>query len=500
MTRQEIPYLGTNGISAVETKLNPFNLCPLTATLNFDLKAPGKLRLTVVGRDADSFDFVHNFTDTTSHYAKVPVLGLYEDFLNTVVLTILSPDDTIRFEERVNIQTASFPDFATINVSKNLYNDNQTHFVLMRFLIYDQQGYLRWIKEDPVFTSTEDIYPLFGQKFIYQIDDNDVNKVRIITYLGETLQEYTIPNGVHHEMIEKVPGGNLLIGTRTLNHLDDAVVEIDRVTGEVVHFWDMADYVDINRPINWFIRTGDHTCWFHLNTVRYDPTDNTLVTSARHQNLVVKFGYDDGKTKWILGNHKNWTDQHTPYLLTPLNFNTTLHEDQDWTYLQHTSTPLPNGNIMIYDNGASRPGFTNDPTQDLQDILGLDFIFIYGGYDGIPHGYARGVEYKVDPVAMTVEKVWEYTDFPTIPTSIIGSVYQIDEDHIMIAYGEHRTMSVFNKKTRQTIFMAHELAMFYRAYPVDLYPKTIIHDNSAALRGSYILCLLMSIIFSLFAF
>ena len=99
MTRQEIPYLGTNGISAVETTLNPFTRCPLTATFKFDLKAPGKLRLTVVGRDADSFDFVHNFTDTTSHYAKVPVLGLYEGFLNTIVLTILSPDDAIRFEE-----------------------------------------------------------------------------------------------------------------------------------------------------------------------------------------------------------------------------------------------------------------------------------------------------------------------------------------------------------------------------------------------------------------
>jgi len=161
---------------------------------------------------------------------------------------------------------------------------------------------------------------------------------------------------------------------------------------------------------------------------------------------------------------------------------------------------LPNGNVMLYDNGASRPGFTHDPTQDLQDTLGIEWKAIYDVYSYKPPvGYVRAVEYKIDEEAMTVEKVWEYTDFPTIPTCYVGSVYPMDDDLVMIGYGEHQTYSVFNKNTRETIFMATSTEFFYRAYPWHFYPEEV-ESKSRSLTNCPNLIFVISFIISIFVF
>src|SRR5690606_8960296 len=148
------------------------------------------------------------------------------------------------------------PYFAKINISINEFNDNQTHLILTNNFIHDEQGYLRWRKKnpDPSQETYYDVFPLTGNLFMTQIYGEGTDKVGMYSYLGELIQEYTVPFGFHHEMVEKTPGGNLLIGANSAKYDETTIVELDRNTGELVKSWHMEDYVDENRPVNWYVR------------------------------------------------------------------------------------------------------------------------------------------------------------------------------------------------------------------------------------------------------
>ena len=100
--------------------------------------------------------------------------------------------------------------------------------------------------------------------------------------------------------------------------------------------------------------------------------------------------------------HKGWGlagingDGHDTkdFLLTAVDANGTPYDeavqlgtmaidDFEWVWGQHAPMTLENGNLFAYDNGFSR-----------------NF--------GAPFGtYSRGVEYKIDEQAMTVQQVWQ---------------------------------------------------------------------------------------------
>ena len=215
----------------------------------------------------------------------------------------------------------------------------------------------------------------------------------------------------------------------------------------------MRDYFDEERL---GFQPWTPTSWFHLNSIQYDPSDNTLLISARTQNVIAKIDYDGADVKWMLVNHEHWKPEFQKSLLTPTNFDTSKHKNQDWTYLQHTASVLPNGNILAYDNGAGRPGFGNRGN-------------VVGTAEG---GYARVVEYAVDPERMTVTKVFEYSDYPDRGSLRKGSVYPFG-DKLFIGHGEFGHLVGIEKASKEKLFEMHftedgELYEFYRAYPTSI--------------------------------
>ena len=76
------------------------------------------------------------------------------------------------------------------------------------------------------------------------------------------------------------------------------------------------------------------------------------------------FKYDySGKLKYIMAPHNNWREQYKRYLLTPLDRNgqpitdievlngEKVHEDFEWCWGPHCPIVLPNGHVMVFDNG-----------------------------------------------------------------------------------------------------------------------------------------------------
>ena len=83
-----------------------------------------------------------------------------------------------------------------------------------------------------------------------------------LDYLGRAYNMYYLSGGSHHEVIEKEPGGNLLVLTSSMqSHCEDKVEEIDRQTGAVVNELKLQDIIKC--------KYENLVDWAHINTVSY---------------------------------------------------------------------------------------------------------------------------------------------------------------------------------------------------------------------------------------
>lgn len=173
--------------------------------------------------------------------------------------------------------------------------------------------------------------------------------------------------------------------------------------------------------------TGAGRNWAHVNSVDYDPTDDSIIISSRHQSAIIKIGRDK-KVKWILGAHRGWKGDFASKLLTPIDNagkplkcnDVSCEGDFDWTWTQHTGWRIDSKSdknivyLTVFDNGDAR----------------------HMEQPAIPSmKYSRGVVYKINQNQKTVEQVWEYGkeaghDWFSPVTSLCE--YQADKNSIMI--------------------------------------------------------------------
>ncbi|MCV3446024.1 aryl-sulfate sulfotransferase [Campylobacter lari] len=154
--------------------------------------------------------------------------------------------------------------------------------------------------------------------------------------------------------------------------------------------------------------TGVGRNWAHVNSVDYDPSDDSIIISSRHQSAIIKIGRDK-KVKWILGAHKGWGEKYKKVLLQPIDKNgkKIVCEDEyskcpgyenedggfDFTWTQHTAFRIDEKSdkryiyITAFDNGDAR-GIEQPAFASMK--------------------YSRAVVYKIDQKNKTVEQIWEY--------------------------------------------------------------------------------------------
>ena len=138
--------------------------------------------------------------------------------------------------------------------------------------------------------------------------------------------------------------------------------------------------------------------WAHVNSVDYDPTDDSIIISSRHQGIV-KIGRDK-KVKWILASPEGWKKGFKEALLTPVDKSgkpikcegSKCEGDFDWSWTQHTAWRIDSKSdknilfLSVFDNGDAR-GMEQPPLPDMK--------------------YSRAVVYKIDQRKKTVEQIWE---------------------------------------------------------------------------------------------
>ena len=167
--------------------------------------------------------------------------------------------------------------------------------------------------------------------------------------------------------------------------------------------------------------------WAHVNSVDYDPSDDSIIISSRHQSAVVKIGRDK-KVKWILASPEGWRGELAKKVLTPVDANGNKIKCEgskceggfDWTWTQHTGWRIDSKSdknvfyLSVFDNGDAR-GMEQPPLPDMK--------------------YSRAVIYKIDQNKMTVQQIWEYGkergfEWYSPITSLVE--YQTDKNSVMV--------------------------------------------------------------------
>ena len=138
-----------------------------------------------------------------------------------------------------------------------------------------------------------------------------------------------------------------------------------------------------------------------MNSIWYDPSDGSIVTSGRNQTAVVKVSADN-ELVWILGPGRDWKAPWSHALLTAVDGAGTPYEER--IQLGDTDAGpafrITTEYVFIFDNGLARNWSNDGPL------------------------FSRGVEYDIDEHRRTVRQVWQYGEERGEPyySSIISDV------------------------------------------------------------------------------
>ncbi|NNE03693.1 MAG: aryl-sulfate sulfotransferase, partial [Eudoraea sp.] len=158
-----------------------------------------------------------------------------------------------------------------------------------------------------------------------------------------------------------------------------------------------AKLLDVSRNDLNFFRPGD---WLHMNGLAFDEQDNSIIVSGKNQGLV-KISWNN-TLQWILAPQKNWGKsgrdgkgfETAPYLLNAIDAEGNLypkaiqdgiesHDLFDFSWGTHAPELMPNGNLLVFDNGTYRNYENNSK-------------------------YSRAVEYNINEEDKKVAQIWQY--------------------------------------------------------------------------------------------
>lgn len=457
--------------------VNPYGISPLTALIIFNTKDLTTPSITIKGLDENS-TFTNTFKPSKQHI--LPVYGLYPDKENTVIITVNEKEYSFKIKTDALPDDFTLADIATSD-SNNLSND--LYFVTPSSkgytAAYDVNGDVRWyLKGNFIW----DIKRLNNGHLLLS-SNRLINTPYYTTglaemdLLGKIYYEYSLPGGYHHDVAE-LPSGNLLVASDDFanNTVEDYLVEIDRLTGEIVKTIDLKKIIQVDSTGN---ENWTEYDWFHNNSVWYDEKTNSITVSGRHQDAVVNIDYSTNEINWIIGDNTNWDKKYQKYFLKPTN-------DLEWQWSQHAAMVLPDGNIFIFDNGNNRSKNKNE-------------------YVKADDNYSRGVIYKINTNNKTIEQVWEYGKErgSSYYSPYISDVDYLDKNHYLIHSGGHvetdngvsNNPAGFEKDAKMTSYTTEikndevifEMVLpgnYYRAEKLSLYANDVFTTGAGIRLGN----------------
>ncbi len=452
-------FIGNLSILTSDVIVDPYEKCPLSAIAKIQTPIKGSFKVIVHGKGINGVAISKTFNNF-GYSHEIPILGLYQDYANQVEFVFINQSGKVRTSKTVAIATDPIPKSPTIKINtNNLGVDYNGIFMVTSLRLgFDQMGEVRWC-----FTPDSSPHFSFMSKLIngnmIAVSPNGTSFIEQ-TMFGQTIKTYKVPDGIHHDIIE-MPSGNFLVTSNSNNgiSIEDLMIEIDRASGSIVKTWDLYKILD---PFRKALPDTEPNDWLHMNSLFYDTSDKSIIFSGRSQSAVVKIDYATGAPKWILGTPNFWNESLSKYLLTPVNaagqpLDVSLQDF--WPYGQHAASRLPNGNILMYDDGDYRGFYDNQSVPKIS--------------------YSRAVEYAIDEQAKTIKLVWEFNNNKSIFTPYTGFVQQLTSSSRVIAYmdghyGNLNTPKIVEIDNANQIKFEADInsglkSFYYRSWKVDLY-------------------------------
>jgi len=470
---------GCGGNSTTETRdlelpsgsitIDPYGDAPLSAQLQFEAPEPGVLSIRVLGKEIEGIDIYHSHDGLLSGVVNHPILGLYANHVNEVVIKFKGISGTI-YEAETSIATQALPfdyESSIEIITNNIADEGSMVYMFSRQkFAFDSRGAVRWL----YLGKSLDIFrKLPNGNLLADLDENTIRyhspAFIEISMLGQEIRRYSIDNYLHHE-VRRLPSGNYLVASNSSLYSleaqgvpeEDVLLEVDSSTGAIVKSWDFNSILDPERPsIPSNNRLYD---WLHLNSAAYDATDNSIYITSQKQSLVAKIDYETGQLLWILGAHEKWKESFQDKLLTAVNeLGEPIPVDtvDFWPYGPHAVLPLSDGRLALYDNGSYRGWY---------------------GDESVPaESYSRAVEYKVDEANKTVQLSWEFSADRNIFTPSTGDIDSLgNTDGFLVGFAGRSADSVTPRvvevdRSGSVIFEAVSLpgTQDYRVEKFDLY-------------------------------
>ena len=346
--------------------------------------------------------------------------------------------------------------------------------------IIDTTGEIRWYMDPTTIYDFNDIYKAGIMMGFRQNKDGAFTwgyGQRYVKYdlMGREIWNHRLPDGYNdfsHAM-DPMQNGNYLVRVASSDYkrpdgkhvrtVRDVIIEVDE-NGVVVDEWRLFDILDPYRDVvlkaldqgavclnidatkagqtltaeelakqdatdhfGDIVGSGAGRNWVHVNSVDYDPTDDSIIISSRHQSALIKIGRDK-QVKWIMGSPEGWKAGFKDKILTPIDKDgnpikcegSKCEGGFDWTWTQHTGWRIDSKSdkdvfyLSVFDNGDAR-GMEQPALPEMK--------------------YSRAVIYKIDQKKMTVEQIWQYGeerghDWYSPVTSL--TEYQEDKDSVFV--------------------------------------------------------------------
>lgn len=476
-------------VASQSLTVNLSGTAPLTAVLAFSTSEPVSSRIRVVGKNGPLSDVIKDFSEASLLHG-LPILGLYANHNNEVEVTLFDASGNSLGTSGFNIQTSPLiSDMPSISIQANNVQKEPGMTLVSYFgnnggssgqkpFIFDEFGDIRWYLD---FSSNPVLANLFYDDGIerlqngnYYFGDRSTSRIYEVDIIGRIINTWEMPGYTFHHEVHEKPNGNFLVTVNNQSStvtVEDHIIEIDRSTGNIINEWDLRESLQRDRTA-W---TTDQSDWIHVNAVTYDKNDDTIIISGRTQGLIKLT--NENEVVWIIAPHRGWgmsgngTDLTTK-LLQPLDgsgqpitignvldgaSNTASFE---WAWYQHAPQVMPNGNIMLFDNGDKRNYQEGD--------------------------YSRAVEYEIDVTNKTIRQVWSYGKARGAETysRIVSDVdYHSSSNHVFFSPGAIVNSSVYGKvievdyATNAVFFEASIIApsaffdiTFHRTERLYLYP------------------------------
>jgi Arylsulfotransferase (ASST) len=195
-------------------------------------------------------------------------------------------------------------------------------------------------------------------------------------------------------------------GSRNGTLLDSIVEEINIASGRLI--WEWHAYGHVHIAESYAGKPGAATSpydFFHISSVQQLPNGNFLV-SGRHTFAVYQINPSTGKIVWALGG------KHSTFRNGPgANFS--------W---QHDAMMQPNGDIMLFDNGA---GYKRTESQ------------------------SRGMRIRLNTSKRQATLVRQYPHSPPVLSVSEGSVQRLSNGNVFVGFGNNPVFAEYTQAGKQ---------------------------------------------------